>query len=305
MVLMLAATLKPSSSNGLVMAYSDLAFKSVEIEDLADVYFFRPVGWVVARGAQKFGLTPTALTVIGILIGICGGALLYNDRLGLIAFAILILHGFVDSADGQLARMTGRVSEFGRVLDGVSGYVTHVAIYLSIAAGLVHRGGPRSTFGWMLLAGIATAIHAGLHEYHRNAYASIVTEKQLPAHHRPNIRAPFASLFSLYVTGQRWLIGPHTVVEATIRDRALAGPVLEEDRTRYRACFRSLARALNFLGDNTRFYAIGVLACVHRIDLFFPFVLGPMNLALIILWLWQRRADERFLATRPSVNLGP
>jgi phosphatidylglycerophosphate synthase len=278
------------------MAYSDLAFKSVEIEDLSDVYFFRPAGWVVARGAQKLALTPTALTVIGILIGISGGALLFTDWLGLIAFAILILHGVVDSADGQLARMTGRVSEFGRVLDGVSGYVTHVAIYVSIAVGLVHRGGPRSTFGWMLLAGIATAIHAGLYEYHRNAYASIVTERQLPAHHLPKIRAPFASLFSLYTTAQRWLIGPHIEVEATIRNRVLAGIVPEEERTRYRACFRSLARALNFLGDNTRFYAIGVLACLHRIDLFFPFVLGPMNLALIILWIWQRRADHRFLS---------
>ena len=278
------------------MASNDLAFKSVEIEDLSDVYFFRPAGWVVARGAQKLALTPTALTVIGILIGVGGGALLFNDRLGLIAFAILILHGVVDSADGQLARMTGRVSDFGRVLDGVSGYVTHVAIYLAIAMGLVHRGAPRSTYGWMLLAGIATAIHAGLYEYHRNAYASIVTEGQLPAHHLPKIRAPFASLFSLYTTAQRWLIGPHIEVEATIRDAAAGGTVPEELRTRYRSCFRSLARALNFLGDNTRFYAVGVLALLHQIDLFFFFVLIPMNLALIILWLRQRRTDHQFLS---------
>jgi hypothetical protein len=51
------------------------------------------------------------------------------------------------------------------------------------------------------------------------------------------------------------------------------------------------------LGDNTRFYAIGVLVCLHQIDLFFAFVLLPMNLALVALWLWQRSADRRFLAS--------
>ena len=56
-------------------------------------------------------------------------------------------------------------------------------------------------------------------------------------------------------------------------------------------------RGWNFLGDNTRFYAIGLLACFHRIDLYFAFILLPMNLAFIALWLWQRRADQRFLAT--------
>ena len=36
--------------------------------------------------------------------------------------------------------------------------------------------------------------------------------------------------------------------------------------------------------------------CLHRIDLFFAFVLVPMNLALIALWFWQRSADRKFLA---------
>ena len=55
-------------------------------------------------------------------------------------------------------------------------------------------------------------------------------------------------------------------------------------------------RGWNLLGDNTRFYAIGVLVCLHRTELFFAFVLLPMNLAFIALWLWQRSADRKFLA---------
>src|SRR3954469_4377537 len=140
------------------MAYRDLAFKSAEIEELSDVYFFRPLGFLVARAAQAIGLTPIGVTLVGTIIGVAGGALLYDERLGLLGFALLIVHGIVDSADGQLARLTGRTSELGHILDGVSGYATHIAIYLAIAAGLMHRGAGRSTVLWMLLAGIATTI---------------------------------------------------------------------------------------------------------------------------------------------------
>ena len=94
---------------------------------------------------------------------------------------------------------------------------------------------------------------------------------------------------------QRMLNGLHVVVESIIAARSIGGAVREDDRARYRDCFYWPMRGWNLLGDNTRFYAIGVLAWLHRLDLFFIFILVPMNLALVALWLWQRRADRRFL----------
>ncbi len=95
-----------------------LAFKAYEIEELADVWFFRPLGAVVARAAAALGLTPIQVTVAGGLVGMVAGALLYDESLAFAAFALLIVHSVIDSADGQLARMTGQVSELGRLLDG-------------------------------------------------------------------------------------------------------------------------------------------------------------------------------------------
>ena len=277
------------------MAYSDLAFKSAEIEELSDVYFFRPLGWLVARAGQAIGLTPIGLTIIGTIIGVGGGALLYDERLGLLAFGLLVLHSIVDSADGQLARLSGQVTELGRVLDGLSGYVTHTAIYLAIGFGLVHRGSESRNLLWMLLAGIATAFHAGTYDYHRHVYTTVVTEGRVPKPASQNIPPPIGWLFWFYLTVQRWVIGKHTEVEAALAARSLAGRVRDDDRARYRKAFYPLVRGWNFLGDNTRFYAIGVAALFHRLDLFFPFVLVVMNVALIVLWLWQRRADQKFL----------
>jgi phosphatidylserine synthase len=282
--------------NGHSNFAQSLAFKSVEIEELTDVYFFRPAGSLIAHGARAIGITPTGLTIVGTLIGIAGGAFLYDERLGLVAFAFLILHSIVDSADGQLARMTGRVTELGRILDGLSGYATHVAIYLMIATGLVHRGAGLSVIFWMVLAGMATAIHAGMYDYHRNAYTAVVAEARVPGYVVSEVPAPISWLFTVYLLIQRGLVGSHPKVEAILAARAVASSVSKEDRQRYREIFYPLVRGWNFLGDNTRFFAIGVLVYLHRIDLFFAFVLIPMDLAFIALWLWQRSADRRFLA---------
>ncbi|HEY2139503.1 MAG TPA: CDP-alcohol phosphatidyltransferase family protein [Chthoniobacterales bacterium] len=283
--------------NGQSNFAQSLAFKSVEIEELTDVYFFRPAGAVIARGAQSIGITPTGLTIAGTIIGVAGGALLYDQRLGYVAFAFLILHSIVDSADGQLARITGRVTEFGRILDGLSGYATHVAIYLAIAAGLVGRGGSPATFLWMFVAGISTAIHAGMYDYHRNAYTAVVVNGRIPENITTRVPGAIGSLFRIYLLIQRALVGSHTKVEALLATRSTASGVSDEDRRRYRQVFYPLVRGWNFLGDNTRFFLIGLLVCLHRIDLFFAFVLGPMNLAFVILWIWQRSTDRRFLAS--------
>jgi phosphatidylglycerophosphate synthase len=268
----------------------------LEIEELADVYFFRPLGSVIVRPAAALGISPIQLTIFSMLVGVAGGALLFSERFALVGFALLILYSIFDSADGQLARVTGQVTELGRVLDGVGGYVTYVVMYLAITAGLLQRGEGPSILIWMLLAAIANITQAQMYEYHRHHYATIVVKRFVPRDDPAKITSPWIKwLYGGYLAMQRMLNGLHVEVESAMAARSIGGAVREDDRARYRDCFYWPVRGWNLLGDNTRFYAIGVLALLHRIDLFFMFILVPMNLALIALWLWQRRADRRFL----------
>ena len=275
-----------------------LAFKAVETEELADVYFFRPLGWVIVRPAAALGITPIQLTIFSMLVGIAGGALLFSERLALLGFGILILYSIFDSADGQLARVTGQVTELGRVLDGLGGYVTHAAIYITLIAGILHRGGDGTIFLWAALAVIANIAQAQMYDYHRHHYATIVVKRFVPRDDPAKVTSPWIGrLYRFYLAMQRMLNGLHVEVESVMAARSIGGAVREDDRARYRDCFYWPVRGWNLLGDNTRFYAIGVLALFHRIDLFFAFILVPMNLALSALWLWQRNADRRFLAS--------
>lgn len=271
-----------------------LAFKAYEVEELADLYFFRPLGMVFARAAHALRLTPTTVTVIGAMVGCVGGGLLYDDRLGLVAFALIIVHSILDSSDGQLARMTGQVSDVGRVLDGVSGYLTHAAIYVAVAAGTPAGPWRTSIVPLAIAAAISNIVHAQMYDYHRSSYTRFVI-KGVATDAVQAISASHGILHS-YETMQRALSGMHHRVEETIAARSIGGVVGQEDRARYREIFYSTVRGWNLMGDNTRFYAIGVLAWLHRLDWFFAFVALPMNAAFVILWLWQARADRRFLA---------
>ena len=298
-----AAVKKPRNSIRLVTLRDrqsnlvrGLAFKAFEIEELADVFFFRPCGWVIARGARVLGMTPTHLSIVGGVIGTAGGALLYDKSPGALAFLLLLLSEIIDSADGQLARMTGQMTEFGRVIDGVGDYVRHGAIYIAIAAGIIHRGGNGSILVWMLLAGISNALQSQMYDYHRTTYVTVVRDGRVPGDDTARVASWLRWVYSGYLVMQRWLIGQHAQVEAALAARSVDGRVREEDQARYRECFYRPVRGWNILGSNTGLYALGILIWLHRVDLFLLFMLLPMNLALIVLWFWQRTADRKFLA---------
>jgi hypothetical protein len=202
--------------------------------------------------------------------------------------------------------MTGQVTEFGRMLDGLGGYITHTAIFFAIAAGAIARGAvlapwtssiapPGVVVAVMFAAGAATMVHAQMYDYHRASYARVVI-KGVPGNAVAPAESSSHGIVRVYESMQRALSGLHARVEAVIAARAVNGVVRRADRERYRSCFYWPVRGWNALGDNTRFYAIGAVACVHHPEWFFAFVLIPMNAIFMLLWLWQARADRRFLA---------
>ena len=153
-----------------------LAFKAYEIEEFVDVYFYRRLGYLVACAARAVRLSPNAVSVVAGVIGAVGGLLIAWPRLDWTGIALLVLHGIVDSADGQLARMTGQTSELGRVLDGISGYATHIAIYVAIIIGVHNTTGGWAVLGPAFISGACTAIQAQLYDYHRTAFGDAWTD---------------------------------------------------------------------------------------------------------------------------------
>src|SRR3984893_2252500 len=94
-------------------------YKAREVEETLDVWIYRPLGYQLARAARLLGLTPNAVTAIGGLLGILAGHLfLYRGWVpSAWGIALLVTSEAFDSADGQLARLSGPYSKLGRILE--------------------------------------------------------------------------------------------------------------------------------------------------------------------------------------------
>ena len=114
-------------------------YKSNDTEEWLDVVWTRPIGYQWARFFDALNVHPNTVTVLSMMIGVasawffCSGSwrvagtegLIYN----IVGVLLLAWANFYDSADGQLARMTGKKTQLGRILDGAAGDVWFFFLY--------------------------------------------------------------------------------------------------------------------------------------------------------------------------------
>ena len=118
-------------------------YKSNDTEEWLDVVWTRPIGYQWARFFDALNVHPNTVTILSMFIGVASAyffahgsyrtegteGLIYN----IIGVLLLAWANFYDSADGQLARMTGKKTQLGRILDGAAGDVWFFAIYHAVA----------------------------------------------------------------------------------------------------------------------------------------------------------------------------
>jgi CDP-diacylglycerol---glycerol-3-phosphate 3-phosphatidyltransferase len=112
-------------------------------------------GWLlqhVVTGLAATGLTPNAFTFLGLIVNSAAAALF---AMGLFhqAAGVLFLAGFLDMADGQVARRVGQVTAFGGYLDSTLDRYSDLALYMGLVVYYTLIG---RTF-FMALAAVAMA----------------------------------------------------------------------------------------------------------------------------------------------------
>lgn len=116
--------------------------KSAETEDWLDFHIIRPFCFQLARFFAKFDVHPNTITIWSMVLGVAStyffaqGCFFYEGIQGLwmnlAGIFLLMWADFFDCTDGQLARMTGKKSHIGRILDGIAGFVWFIPIYHAI-----------------------------------------------------------------------------------------------------------------------------------------------------------------------------
>src|SRR5207253_2976518 len=159
-----------------VKPQNDLSHKGQAVEEWADLHFFRPIGIRIARALQPTGISADQVTLWSLVIGVVAGHLFaYRDRwTNLIGFALFIVSDVFDSADGQLARLRGTSTRFGRALDGINDNLRFVNLYFHLMYRLIASG-----FWWpgacllVAAAGLAHTFQSEAIDFVRNAYLYI------------------------------------------------------------------------------------------------------------------------------------
>lgn len=299
------------------MSPVESTYKSKDTEELIDRLFFRPAGYGIAVISKKLKLTPNALTIISIILGMLAGHLYYYKSIWINAAGILIyiFADVLDSADGQLARITNNTSKTGRIFDGVATNLISISIYMHLILRSLD-----SYFGWwmFLIAAIAGASHvmqAATADFYRHAYLYIVCGKEksdldsskdiqeqiknLPW--KGNYIDKFFLIVYLDYTRRQEFVS-RKFLELINYIKANYDIIPEWISNEYRAMFRKMNKYYNFLTVNSRTLAVAVAVLVNIPVLYFLFEIFILNAVVIFVWKVQMKKSQKLLDKIKTLN---
>ena len=289
----------PSTPSAAIEA----TYKSRELEGVVDLFFYRRVGFQLARFFAALNFTPTAVTIIGGIFGVVAGHLYFYRAiaLNLVGLALHVVANIFDNADGQLARLTNQQSRSGRILDPVVDHIVWLSIYVNLVLRLEFAG--FSPWIWLLglVAGMSHGLQAGAADYCRNAYLYFgkgrndfdSVSKLREEYHGYSWRAHPGPKFllRLYLNAmhEQELILPAVKRLHEDVDQKFAGVLPSNFQARYIALARPMFKWWSLLMTNSRMLVLFVLFLVRQPIWFFWLEITLGNLLLLCLILWQEK----------------
>ena len=278
------------------------SLKSKDTEEWIDLLFYRPIGFRWALLFRRLGVTPNVVTIASIFLGIAAGVLFYfhSMPLNILGMLLLVWANSYDSADGQLARLTGQKSEIGRILDGMSGDCWFIAIYLAICFRLM----PGWSYWIFILAAIAGFCHskqAAMADYYRNIHLFFLLGKQgseldnacqeKEKYNRMSwrngfIQKLFQFFYKDYTANQERMTPCFQRFFAELKAKYKDGVAPVEVREQFRQKSLPLMPLTNILSFNTRVIVLFISLLIDMPWLYFVFELTVLN-AIFIYMVWK------------------
>lgn len=304
-----------ANQSGPDSAYRN-SLKSLDTEEGIDLAFYRPVGYMWACLARRLGVTPNAITVASIFLGIGAGVLFYFNSIyiNVAGMLLLVWANSFDSADGQLARMTHSYSRLGRILDGASGDLWFAAIYIAICMREVVTSSFFMAHPWVIwagaaLAGVCHAKQAAMADYYRQFHLYFL--KGVEGSELERAFTLKRKLATMPWRGHFWQKLSLTFYTAYTVQQEASAPAMQRLRSAmarrwpdgelpagFREAFRRrslpLMKWTNVLTFNWRSIALFVALFLCMPWLYFLFELTVMNVILLMMRWRHERICESF-----------
>src|SRR5438477_4172541 len=156
----------------------EATYKAREVEGILDLYFYRKIGFWLAQFFARLNVTPAGVSLLGAVGGLFAGHLNFYRNIGanIVGMALHVFANDLDNADGQLARLTGRGSREGRVIDSLADHLVFVSIYVHLTLRYLVEGASPAICFLALGAGISHALQGAAADYYRTSYLYFVQE---------------------------------------------------------------------------------------------------------------------------------
>lgn len=288
-------------------------FKSNDTEEWLDIHFTRPLGLLWARFFNYFNIHPNVVTILSIILGVAAGIMFYFPDMPhtLCGILLLVWANLYDSADGQLARMTGKKTRWGRILDGFAGDIWFFTIYAAICLRLQSEYIPGTHTAWgigiWLLAAFSGFICHGkqcqLADYYRNihlyflkgeqgseldSYEKLRAELHTLSWKRDGMWMVFLYFYGNYTRSQEQLTPSFQRFRQWFAKEFSGKPLPQALRDDFRAGSLPLMKYANILTFNTRAIVLYLSLLLGEPWLYFVFEVVVMNL----LFFYMRSRHE-------------
>lgn len=292
------------------------SLKSLDTEEHIDLAFYRPIGYAWACAARRLGISPNAITIASIFLGIGAGIAFYFNNLwiNICGMLLLIWANSFDSADGQLARMTQRYSRIGRILDGLSGDLWFLTIYIAIclrenATDLFFASHPWLIWLIAVVTGICHAKQAAMADYYRQFHLYFLKGKdgseldtcdELRARNRSiprkgNFwRKAVLYFYANYTANQEVFSRSMQTLRKELAVRFPDGEIPPRFREDFRRASLPLMKYTNILSFNWRTIALFTSLFIGQPWLYFAFELVVLNIIFIYMVRRHESICRRF-----------
>ena len=164
----------------------EATLKSRQVEELINLHWHRRLAFLVVRGLRHFpSISPNHVTLLAgffgflsaysvweaaplIQEGVSGTGLMFLSAFLLLASVVL------DCSDGMLARLSGKSSPIGTLMDGF----TDTFVVICLLSSLYHLFASAMASAWtlpiMLFVAISLVVHTGLYDHYKGLYISYI-----------------------------------------------------------------------------------------------------------------------------------
>jgi phosphatidylglycerophosphate synthase len=273
-----------------------------ELQDSLNFHLYHPLAWRLAQLLAKTPLTPNMVSVIGGCFVVIAG-IVYAQPWGwqgaLLGMVLHMIWHVVDGADGDLARITGRTSPLGELVDGICDYASHIIVYFILGWLLSGQIG-----GWawpiMVAAGVSHFVQANHVEVQRRQYQWWVYRVPwLRNTHKDETRTGsfgFAEIVSGYLSLASGMTPDALKVDAAV-EAAQADPAALAliDREARKEAPR-LLMILKVLGPNPRAILLGLSMLAGSPLYYFIYQIVVLNGLLLVSVAMHNAAARRIAA---------